>query len=338
MKNPAAASLSKWILQLQQQTTTESAIAFFIQTTGEPILYFKYLASQAWLVLEHTKNTAVSLYRPICLRLYEMDGLFHPSHLYQPEKIPTLQETITRHLETSDYALHYLNFNHQIMGFFAYTSPSEELKNKFFILDYYIKNFLWEQKWKQESQTEEVTGCLNQKFFLKTLFTEVSRARRLLLPVSLIVLQVDQLAAVEAAYGDYPAKLFTKALARIILKDARQYDTLGVLNNHRLALILPHTSESGAAKKAEKIRWTLQSSDFSKVFPAHERLSVSLGLVEYPRAGRSADQLLRFASKALDFAMHKCGGNIIAEAVPASGFKPDFQVQKSRYSSIRDLT
>ena len=333
---------SQWIAQLKQNRSVESAIEFFIKTAPVPILYFKHLPLDSWLVLEHIKKTETAKahlnQHSICLRLYESDPSFHPMQLYTPEKIPLVHQTIIQQLEHTNYQCYPLVFNNNVTGFFACLSNTTTLSDRFFILDYYIKNFLWTHKWENESQIDEVTGCLNQKSFLQTLFREVSRARRLLLPVSLIILQADQLQLLESSYGTYQVDLFMKALSKSILRDIRSYDTVGMLSNNQLAIILPHTSERGAGMKAEKIRWTVQSSDFSKVFPTHDRLSVSLGLVEYPRTGRSADSMLRYALKALTFAARKCGGNIIAVASPASGFKPDFYVPDSRHHLIRDLT
>ena len=335
-------TFSQWISQLKHNHSVESAIEFFIKTATSPILYFKYLPSNAWLVLEHIKKTKEAKahlnQKSVCLRLYESDPSFHPAKLYSPEKIPLVHQTVIQQFGQINYQCYPLVFNNHVIGFFVYVSNAAALFDRFFILNYYIKNFLWLQKWENESHTDEVTGCLNQKSFLKTLFIEVSRCRRLLLPVSLIALRVDQLSLLESAYDSYQINLFIKALSKSILRDVRSYDTVGVLSNNQLAIILPHTSERGAGMKAEKIRWVVQSSDFSKVFPTQDRLSVSLGLVEYPRTGRSADSMLRYALKALDFAAHKCGGNIIAVASPATGFKPDFYVPDSRHHLIRDLT
>ena len=335
-------TFSQWISRLKQNHSVESAIEFFIKTAPTPILYFKHLPTKAWLILEHVKKTKTAKahlnQNVVCLRLYESDSSFHPAKLYNPEKIPLVHQTIIQQFGQTNYQCYPLVFNNNVIGFFVYVSNTAILSDYFFTLDYYIKNFLWTQKWENENLIDEITGCLNQQSFLKTLFIEVSRARRLLLPVSLIVLQVDQLSLLESAYDNYQINLFIKALSKSILRDIRSYDTVGVLSNNQLAIILPHTSERGAGMKAEKIRWIVQSSDFSKVFPTHDRLSVSLGLVEYPRTGRSADSMLRYALKALDFAANKCGGNITAVASPATGFKPDFYVPDSRHHLIRDLT
>ena len=89
--------------------------------------------------------------------------------------------------------------------------------------------------------------------------------------------------------------------------------------------------------KAEKIRWSVKSANFSKVFSAHGRLTLSLGLAEYPKVNRSADALYKSALKALAFAHKDYKGNMTALAVPPAGFKPDFSV-KNDIGSLRNLT
>ncbi len=338
--------LVNWINQLKNYSDWESIMEFFVQSVEFPILYFEYLKEPAWLILPY-KSSSVSTnhtHQSVCLRLYELDISFDPSQLYRPSTIPAVDKEIIKHLGNVEYQCYPLVFNNHIKGFFAVPKqPVKKDKPKpddyFFILDYYLKNTLWMQKWKQESTKDELTNGLNKKAFLKVLFTEVSRARRLNLPVSVMVMQIDQWSDLKSVYGNYQAYLFLKALSKNLTRDMRVYDTLGCLSNGRLAIILPHTSERGAGQKAEKIRWTLQSSDFSKVFSQHNRLSISLGLVEYPKVGRTAENLLRYVEQALSFARKECGGNITAVAGPSVGFKPDFYVKDhTAQRSIQDLT
>ena len=195
-----------------------------------------------------------------------------------------------------------------------------------------------EEKWEEENSKEELTGCLNQKNFLKQLFIEIFRARRLRLPLSLIFLELDQFETLRSACGPYKVDILLKSLANHLIKNSRTYDVFGSWTEKgRLGVILPHTSERGAGIKAEKIRWSLQSADFSKVFPSHNRLTISLGLAEYPKVSRSAESLFRSTLKALSFAQKECGGNMTAVATPVVGFKPDFSVQNDIHH-LRELT
>ena len=336
MKTESTSIKKHWIEDLKRQHSFSSSVDFFVKTARFPILYFEYRDSQAWLLLKQSAHLAVN--NSICFRLHELDSTFNPVKLYNPKKIPVFHTWVQKLFGTPEYQYFPLIFNKKVIAVFVYLSDSSVVQNQLFILNNYLKDFLWREKWEKESSVDALTGCLNQKFFLKQLFIEFSRARRLSLPLSLILLQLDRFEELKSAYGSYKTGIFIKSLLNNLIRDSRSYDIFGSWSNGHLGIILPHTSERAAGMKAEKVRWSVQSADFSKVFSSHGRLTLSLGAAEYPRVGRSADNLFHSTSKALFFAHKECGGNITALATPATGFKPDFSVPKTMTHQLRDLT
>ena len=327
--------VGEWIKELKKQNSFSSSIDFFVKSAGFPILYFEYQTLQGWLSLKQSNYLSVE--DSLCFRLYESDPSFDPAQLYNPKQIPVFHSHVQELFNTKEYQCFPLVFNKKVMAVFAFLSDSSVTQDQFFILQSYIRDFLWKEKWEKDNPMDELTGRLNKKTFLKQLFIEFSRARRLQLPLSLILLRLDQWESLESVYGSYKLGLFVKSFANNLIKDNRAYDILGAWSAGYLGVILPHTSERGAGMKAEKIRWSVESADFSKVFPSHGRLTLSLGLAEYPRVNRSADSFLKSTLKALSFAHDECSGNMTAVATPAVGFKPDFFVQDTM-NNLRDLT
>ena len=327
----------QWVRELKKQNSLSASIDFFVKTARVPVLFFEYQDSQSFLNLKHFWGLR-EIEKSLCLRLHESDSSFDPSQLYKPKQIPVFHSQVQKIFGGDEYQCFLLVFNKKVIGIFAYLSNSLFIKDKLFILSEHVKNFLWYKKWDQEGAIDELTGCLNEKHFLKQLFVEVSRARRIHLPLSLILLELDQFKDLKDGYGTYKPDVFMKTLVKHLIKDSRAYDIFGFWPEPgRLGIILPHTSERGASVKAEKIRWSIHSARFSKVFPDHEALTISLGLGEYPRVSRSADSLFRAALKALSFAHKECGGNITAVATPSVGFKPDFSFSNP-VNHLRDLT
>ena len=327
--------MTDWISELKKQNSFSSALDFFVKTAGVPVLYFEYQEFEGCLLLK--QSSLKSPTDPACrIRLYESDPDFEQAQLYSPKKIKAFHIEARKRL-AGDYRCFLLVFEGKVKGICALLSDSSLLRDRFFILNSYVKDFLWKEKWDKSALVDDLTFGLNQKAFLKKLFVEFSRARRLRLPLSLILLQPDQTQDLERSYGSYKTNIFIKSLANHLIKDSRAYDVFGSWPPGFMGMILPHTSERGAGMKAEKIRWSVNSADFSKVFSSHGRLSLSLGLAEYPRVGRSADSLFQSTLKALAFAREKCGGNMTAVATPAVGFKPDFLVSDS-LNNLRDLT
>ncbi len=333
--NNSATPFTKWVAALKKQNSFSTSIDYFVETANFPVLYFEYQDSKAWLSLKKSSNLVVEDF--LCLRLPESGSVFDPIQLYKPKQIPIFHSHVQRLFGTQEYRCFPLIFNRRVVGVFAYLSDSVLVKDQLFVLNSYIKDFLWREKWERDGTMDDLTGCLNKKAFLKQLFIEISRARRLQLPLSLILLQLDQFETLESNYSSYKANIFIKSLVNNLIKDSRSYDLFGCWPTGQVGVILPHTSERGAGMKAEKIRWSVQSADFSKVFPSHTHLTLSLGLSEYPRASRSAESLFHSTLKALSFAGKECGGNMTAVATPPVGFKPDFSVQNT-VNNLRDLT
>ena len=328
-------SFTEWIKELKKHNSFSSAIEFFIKNSEFPLLYFEYQSSSGCLSLKHSRH--LEWENSLCFRLYESEPSFDPVQLYNPKQIGVFHSQVQTILNTQEYQYFPLVFNKKVIAVFVFLSDSSLVWDQIFILQSYVKEFLWREKWEKDSPIDELTACLNKKYFLKQLFVEFSRARRLQLPLSLILLRLDQFKTLESVYGSYKTGLFIKSFMNNMVKDSRAYDILGAWPEGYLGLILPHTSERGASMKAEQIRWSVESADFSKVFPSHGRLTFSLGLAEYPRVNRSADSLFKSTLKALSFAHDECDGNMTAVATPVVGFKPDFLVQNT-VNNLRDLT
>ena len=325
-----------WIGELKKQNSVPSAIEFFIKTTNCPTLYFEYQSPHALLSLKNS-HLAPIVEHSLCFRFHESDASYEPTKLYNPKEIPIFHSQMRQLFGTEKYQCFPLVFNQKVTAIFTWKSDSLIIRDRFFILNNYVKELLWRQKWEKENNKDELTGCLNGKSFLKKLFIEFSRARRLQLPLSLILIELDQMKNLESVYGIYKPEVFIKTLTDNLVRDSRAYDIFGFWpKEKRLGIILPHTTERGAGMKAEKIRWSVQSSNFSKVFPSHPHLTLSLALGEYPRVSRSADSLFRSTLKALSFALGECGGNMTTVATPSVGFKPDFIVSQE-ISHLRDL-
>ena len=173
--------------------------------------------------------------------------------------------------------------------------------------------------------------------FLRKLFVEISRARRLQLPVSLLVMRVDEIQKIQSLCGAEGTQALMGALSRYVLQDMRVYDILGSWPLGYMGLILPHTSMRAGGDRAEQIRSVTGSTDFSKVLSGCGSVSLSTGLSEYPKVGRSASSLFESTLKALSFAAHQGGGNMTAVVTPAKGFRPDFTVPRGGFGPLRDM-
>jgi diguanylate cyclase (GGDEF)-like protein len=97
------------------------------------------------------------------------------------------------------------------------------------------------------------------------------------------------------------------------------------LGGEEFAILCAHTAASGAAIKAEKIRLTVENTKF----PHGEKqpmgkVSISLGVSEYPSFVIDSQALIRSADDAL-YKVKQGGRNRVAMADVPQGFTPEFQ-------------
>jgi GGDEF domain-containing protein len=87
-------------------------------------------------------------------------------------------------------------------------------------------------------------------------------------------------------------------------------------------MVLPHCSKKGAALRAERVRRVIEGSSF---LDKGMKVSISLGVSEYPSLCDSAKTLDETAAKALAHIADKGGNKICLYKAPES-HKPEFEV------------
>lgn len=130
---------------------------------------------------------------------------------------------------------------------------------------------------------EGLTSLFNTVFFESLLEQELNRAIRYGYDLSVLVVEIDDLQALETAYGYEETNRLIRAVAEAIANAIRDPDTIAATNRvaalgtQRFLVLLPHTSEEGAFRAAEKIRGLVASTvvDLSE---GHSVVTVSCGV------------------------------------------------------------
>jgi diguanylate cyclase (GGDEF)-like protein len=157
---------------------------------------------------------------------------------------------------------------------------------------------------------DPLTGVASRRAILDRLAVDAAEARRYTHPVAVMLLDVDDFSAINAAHGFTIGDTVLRELALRLRLRMRGADALGRLGNDGFMAILPHTDERGAAVFADALRQRLISRPI--VTDAGElTISVSIG-VAFMRPGMdlSPDELLAAADEALASAK-AAGGNRI---------------------------
>lgn len=107
----------------------------------------------------------------------------------------------------------------------------------------------------EENETlDQLTGLWNRRMFVERLIDEVARYDRYGIPVSLMMVEVDQLAATRDERGAAAADKLLAGIGDLLRKALRVTDLPSRYDTNRFAVILPSMRKTSAFAVAEKVR------------------------------------------------------------------------------------
>jgi diguanylate cyclase (GGDEF)-like protein len=116
---------------------------------------------------------------------------------------------------------------------------------------------LQRQELERASSVDPLTGVASRVSILERLRVEVAQARRYQHPVAVVLLDLDDFAAVNRAHGTAAGDTVLREVALRIRLRVREADELGRFGSDAFLAVLPHTEESGAATFADALQHRL---------------------------------------------------------------------------------
>lgn len=159
------------------------------------------------------------------------------------------------------------------------------------------------------SLLDKSTGLFNFKTYMRKLEYELKRAKRYKRPVSILVMEVDEMDTFGRQYGSMIVEDMLKAATKIIKKAIRDVDIPGRCKGNQLAVIFPETYSSRAVVVGERIRERLKSSSISDELK-HLRVTCSVGVVSFPTHARDEIDLFNKSIEFLQAAQDEGGDRV----------------------------
>lgn len=159
-----------------------------------------------------------------------------------------------------------------------------------------------EQKLKELSETDGLTGIANRRVFNETIEKEWMRAMRNSSPISLIMADIDHFKAYNDTYGhlkgDECLKFFAKTLRSVC---RRPIDLPARFGGEEFVILLPDTDALGAEKVAQEFMRVLSELKMSHSGSmVNEFVTASIGISTLvPERGEGCDKIIWFADDAL---------------------------------------
>jgi len=155
---------------------------------------------------------------------------------------------------------------------------------------------------------DPLTGLHNRFYYLERLADELRRAKRYRLPLTLMLVKVDDFQPFRDAYGNEVADSAIKGVAEIVKSQTRDTDCLARLAEDFFAILLVQSVKSNAILIAERIRLGVEMRAHGRPGQKRTNITVSIGLASYPQDAHNREELMAASENALEEAKSQ-GGN-----------------------------
>jgi diguanylate cyclase (GGDEF)-like protein/PAS domain S-box-containing protein len=146
--------------------------------------------------------------------------------------------------------------------------------------------------------TDGLTGLYNRRYIMEQIEREFIRAQRSKAPLSLIMVDLDELKAINDRFGHHEGDGFLKEVARIVKVNTRASDVAARWGGDEFMLLAPGTDSRSASKIAERIRTQVERYKI-KLEGEEVGITVSAGIVSYPAHASVVEELLKKADEAM---------------------------------------
>jgi len=159
----------------------------------------------------------------------------------------------------------------------------------------------------QQANFDPLTGLPNRHMFLERLEQEVGTARRLGLPMALMILDLDRFKDVNDTLGHDMGDVMLQDTAERLKSCVREYDSVSRLGGDEFTVILSSVEDIGRVERvAQNILHRL--SEPYQLGKETVHITTSVGVTLFPDDATSADDLLKNADQAM-YAAKKEGRN-----------------------------
>lgn len=144
------------------------------------------------------------------------------------------------------------------------------------------------------SLTDSLTGLYNRRHLMGTLASEVQRSRRLRRAFSVLLADVDRFKQYNDTHGHLAGDAALVKIAEVFRRTTRQVDCVARYGGEEFVVMLLEANLATATLVAERIRARVAEQDLGE-----GKLTLSIGVAEYPDGGETPEELIATADAAM---------------------------------------
>lgn len=170
-----------------------------------------------------------------------------------------------------------------------------------------IENTQLYEKTRALSNTDELTGLANRRYFHEILKRELAQAARFQSGFSLIMVDIDFFKEFNDTHGHLNGDVALRRVASSMLQNTRGIDLVARFGGEEFIILLPKTTREGARAAAEKLRQSVAAEAIPLAGGAENvaNISISLGVAEFPGDSKDIYELIDLADRALYLAKER---------------------------------
>ncbi|MHB8482869.1 MAG: diguanylate cyclase [Nitrospiria bacterium] len=153
---------------------------------------------------------------------------------------------------------------------------------------------------RQISITDTLSGLLNRRYFQERLAEEMERSKRHKLPLSLIIMDIDNFKQFNDLHGHLAGDEAIRIVGRCLRNNIRTIDVAARYGGEEFTVILPQTGKADATQIAQRVCLEIGKTEcINEGVNRGAGITVSLGLATFPEDAESIEDLFKDADQAL---------------------------------------
>ena len=148
------------------------------------------------------------------------------------------------------------------------------------------------------AMTDPLTGIGNRRHFMREISIEFERTKRYGRPLSLMIIDLDNLKEINDTNGHKAGDEALKSFAKVCLSELRATDLFARYGGDEFIALLVQTGQEGARETAERLRVAIEGSEVH-VDGKTITLTASIGLTATTGDISSVKELIEIADNAL---------------------------------------